>query len=159
MIFMIERLAHTRSGYAFLLSATGYPVMKFVEKYVFNDWQFLVFLVVVVGVDTVLGFWKNWRYHTLSSAGFSKLFTKILIYGSVLVLTHVLTRFTIGGEANTIFSWFDTVMYSAIMVREAISIVEKVGAISPGILPRWILKRLQAFDNSGNPKDLTHGQT
>ena len=47
------------------------------------------------------------------------------------------------------FGWFDDLAYSAIVVREAISIIENIGAINNNLLPPWILKRLRQFDSTG----------
>lgn len=126
------------------------------EKYVFNDWQFLIALVVVVAVDTLLGLVYHFKSGTISNEGFSKLFIKFILYSCVLILSHVLVSFKINGSENVFFNWVDDALYSAIMLREAISILEKTARISPGLLPKWILKRLKQFDESGNIQDLTN---
>lgn len=124
------------------------------EKYIFSDWEFLFFLTVVIGIDTFFGLWKYWKLNLLSSSGFSRFFTKCIIYFAVLILTHLMTNFTVNGKANEIFGWVDSLMYSMIIVREAISIIENITAINPSILPAWILRRLKQFDDSGNLNDL-----
>lgn len=136
--------------YIILLSLPASIVVKLFEKYIFDDWHFFIFLTVLVGLDTILGIVKHWKLNTLSSKGFAALFSKFLIYGAVLILTHVLKNFEIGGAANIIFSWVDDAIYSAIVIREAISILENAGAISPGILPSWILKKFKQFDENGS---------
>jgi toxin secretion/phage lysis holin len=125
-------------------------LVHILEKYVFSDVDFLISLGIVIAMDTVLGFWKHWKSKTVSSQGFSKFISKFVIYGFALVLTHTLTNFTINGVPNSLFGWIDTVIYSAIMVREAISIFENIGAINNNILPSFILKRLKQFDEKGN---------
>jgi hypothetical protein len=42
--------------------------------------------------------------------------------------------------------------YAALVVREAISIIENLGVIKPGLIPLWILKRLKQYDNEGTFK-------
>lgn len=124
------------------------------EKYVFSDWEFLFFLIVIISIDTFFGLWKYWKLNLLSSKGFGRFFTKCIIYFAVLVLTHLLTSFTVKGVVNPVFGWIDHLMYSMIIVREAISIFENITAINPGILPAWILRKLKQFDDSGNLNDL-----
>ncbi len=131
-------------------------IKYYFEKYLFSDWEFLKFLLLIVGLDTCLGIWSNYKAHTISSRGFSKLFTKCIIYFSLLILTNLLTKYCVDGVQNSLFNWLDNVIYCAIIVREAISVLEHMTAISPGILPSWILKRLKQFDESGNLKDLTN---
>lgn len=127
------------------------PIVELFEKYVFNDWQFAIYLSILIVVDTFLGVWKSWKMRNISSTGFARLFTKVIIYFFFLVVTHVATHFQ-DGVANEIFAWFDTIAYSAIVVREIISIIEKMGAISPNLIPKWLLAKLQQFDNTGKFK-------
>ncbi|WP_273210806.1 phage holin family protein [Runella zeae] len=129
-------------------------VLDFVEIYLFNDWPFLWSLLVLVHVDTVLGFWKSAKNRTVSSRGFAGYFEKLGSYAAFLILTHVLITFPIEGTPTKIFAWINNVFYSAIMVREAISIVENIGAIKEGIIPTWILAYLKKYDASGKLEDL-----
>lgn len=140
--------------YVVLCGTAISPVLQILERYFFNDWQFLFFLLVLVGVDTTSGFVKHWKNETVSSLGFAKLFWKLIVYALFLITTHVLTNFTVdGGDAgHVIFEWVDTIVYAALLVRESISICENLAHISPGLIPQWILKRLQQFDETGNPK-------
>jgi hypothetical protein len=155
MIFnTIEYYAQQKWGASIFLATILFPVVEFVNEYIFSDWQFGIFLSIAVILDTVLGFIKHYKRGDISSVGFAKLFNKIITYGAVLIITHLLVNFKIGGERNIIFSWFSQVAYSAIMVREAISIIENLGYIKQDLLPPWILRRLKQFDESGNIKDL-----
>lgn len=124
------------------------------NNYVFSDWQFLIFLAVLVGVDTALGTYKAWKAKSLESRGWGRVIEKVLLYGSVLITTSALIRFPIAGTPTGLFDWADNVMYCAIMVREALSILENVAEIKPDLLPTWVLTRLKNFDESGNFKDL-----
>lgn len=125
-----------------------------VEKYLFNDWQFLSALFVLVMLDTALGVWKNLKTKSLSSRGFAGFFEKMGLYASFLIVTHVLITFTVNGKEVGVFAWIDNVFYSAIMVREAISILENIGTIKPDLIPAWILAYLKKFDASGKLSDL-----
>jgi phage-related holin len=124
-------------------------ITQLFETYVFDDWQFFASLSVLVALDTLTGIVVHFRKKDLSSSAFARLFTKVLIYACVLILTHSLKQFTVDGQTNVVFSWIDSVMYSAIMAREAISILENIGEIQPGIVPKWILVRLKKFDETG----------
>ena len=131
----------------FFLGWTFAPIVKFVEKYVYNDWEFLKFLFVICIVDTALGFFKAIIQKNVSSKGFSMVFSKLITYMSALITTHVLVSFTIDKQVNIIFSWFNTVVFSAIIVREAISIFENIAIIQPGAFPKKILSYLKYFDS------------
>ena len=124
-------------------------MLTFVEKYLFNDWNFLAYLGVLIAVDTVFGVQHHWVQHTISSRAFSRLFTKVFIYMGLLVLTHVLTTFQVHGKPQVLFSWFDTFMYSCMMAREGLSILEHVAGIEPRLVPKALLKRLALISNEG----------
>lgn len=147
-------LFRTRNSTWLTLSALSVPVVKFVETYLFADWEFARFLAIAIAVDTLLGFIKHWKLGTISKDGFFKLCWKLVIYGFLLVLTHIMVYFKVRGEKNGFFDWFDTTAYSAIMVHEAISIAQSMAIVKPGLFPNWLLKRLEAFDKSGNFKHL-----
>lgn len=128
--------------------ALSVPV-HYIEKYLFADWQFIGSLVVLVVLDTLTGIWKHWTHNTISSRGFGKFCKKLILYGCVLIVTHTLISFRVQGQPNTVFGWIDTIVYSAIIVREALSVFENVAAIYPDLLPKWLLKKLKDFDATG----------
>jgi phage-related holin len=125
------------------------PVLVLIEKYLFNDWNFLAYLGVLIVVDTVFGVQHHWRAHSISSREFSRLFTKCGIYMGLLVLAHVLTTFQVHGKPQVLFSWFDTFMYSCMMAREGLSIMEHIAGIEPRLVPKALLKRLALISDEG----------
>lgn len=139
-------LAYLLAGWMFA------PFIHFIDKYIFSDWEFLKSLFIICTVDTVLGFLKAVKLKQVSSKGFGMVFNKLIVYSSAIITTHVLVTFSIHNQICSIFSWFDTVVFSAIIVREAISIFENISIIEPGVFPASILKYLQQFDSfTGKP--------
>jgi phage-related holin len=124
-------------------------VLPFIERNLFSDWHFLGSLCVLIMVDTVFGVQRNWVTHSISSRAFSRLFTKASIYLGLLVLTHQLTTYQVHGVVNGVFGWFDTFMYSCMMAREAVSILEHVACIEPRLVPKGLLKRLALISDEG----------
>lgn len=129
------------------------PIVGVIEKYLFADWQFVIFLLILVSIDTLLGLAIAWHENNLDAADFGAVFKKVILYLVLLILTHVLVHFTIDGHANTIFGWFNSAAYSAIMVRESLSILANLGKLYPGLVPTSIIKRLKQFDEDGQPKN------
>lgn len=125
------------------------PVIQFIETYVFSDWQFIMFLIILVAGDTVLGLMKAWKHCEIQSKGFGQVLYKLFAYCSVLIVTHVLTHYKVHGNESLIFLWFDDFAYGAIVLRESISILENISIIYPGIVPNLILKRLKNFNLTG----------
>jgi phage-related holin len=123
------------------------PIVSWIEKYVYSDWEFLKFLFVVVAVDTMLGFAKAIVLKNVSSKGFGMVLKKIIIYSSALITTSAMVKFTVGGAPQAAFGFMNNMVFSAIMVREAISIFENIAEIDPTIMPAWILKYLHKFNS------------
>jgi toxin secretion/phage lysis holin len=123
------------------------PIIQFIEKYVFNDWDYLRFLFIIAMVDTALGTYKALLKRQFSSRSFGACINKIVVYMAALITTHVMISFTVHNKAYPVFSWFDTVVFSAIIIREAVSIFENIAVIEPGVLPSSMLKYLKGFDS------------
>lgn len=131
------------------IGAIATPGFMALEHYVFNDWEFLAFLCLLIVLDTVTGVWKSIKYHRISSSAFGRLFEKIVVYGIALIVIHALTTFPKSDTAKAVFGWVEHLGYAAFMVREGISIFENLGAIRPQLIPPFILKRLRNFNETG----------
>ena len=140
-----------------LITMIALPITPFIElfeKYVFGDWEFVKYLVVLVVIDTVLGFSKHYIKHDISSKAYGMIAKKIVSYSIVMIVAHVVATFRVGGEQIESLVWFRYFACSALMVRESISIIENLEVISPGFIPKSIVRRLSEFDsNTGKPID------
>jgi phage-related holin len=155
----IEQLIDIKWQCAVLIASISFPFIEIINRYIFDDWQFVAFMGILIFLDTMLSLIKHWKAGTIESSGFAKFFIKVLVYGCVLILTHILTHFEVNQKENVVFTWFSQVTYSAIMVREAISILENLAHIKPDLIAPWILRRLKKFDENGNPHDLNPQNT
>jgi phage-related holin len=131
------------SLYLYLLLWIGW------KKYIFRDWEFLKFLVVLIVIDTLVSWVFHLRKKDFSSKGFAMIMTKLFVYSCLLIVAHVLGGYTIDGQVTTTFTWFRSLMSTALIVRESVSIVENAGKISPNLVPSWIRKYLRDFDENG----------
>lgn len=129
-------------------------VLDFVQIYLFRDWQFLIFLLVMVHLDTILGVWKAVKFKQVSSRGFAAYFEKLGMYLIFLIASHVLYNLPIEGKPEIIFSGIKNSSYVFIIVREFISLIESIGVIRPGLINPNILSYLKKFDASGKFSDL-----
>ncbi len=132
-----------------ILGAISAPILSLIKTYIYDDWDFFKFFFPLIIMDTVLGVAKNWKYGTLSSKAWGKIFWKLFSYGFILILAHIMTHFTIDGQVVIVFSWFDDAVYSALMIKEGISILENLGAINENLVPTWLLNKLKYFDVNG----------
>lgn len=118
-------------------------IAELIERYVVGDCHWVVYLAVLMVLDTILGFTKHWITHTVSSKGWGDVGIKLLLYTAVLILGHTLGSAEIAAGTGTgHLAWFKTFSCVFLMVRETISIVENIEEIKPGFFPRWLVKRL-----------------
>lgn len=131
-------------------------VRKVTEKYIFADWEFLTFLFILIVIDTSLGLWKAYNKGEICSKGFSLLFRKLIAYCMVLILTHIVTHYTVEGYQNEVMNWFDNFVFASLIIRESISILENIAIIYPNIIPNSILKKLNRLDGGFRFKSNNH---
>ena len=142
-----------------LIALPTTPFVELFEKYVFGDWEFVKWLVVLVCVDTALGFVKHWISKDVSSKAYGMIAKKLIIYSCVLVLSHVMSNFRIADQIVDSFVWFRYFACTALMIREALSIIENVEDICPGFFPKNIIRKLQGFDNETGKKEETKDES
>jgi phage-related holin len=131
------------------------PAVQWLRTYVFDDEPFLISLTLVVAVDTVLGVWRGLAERSLSSRAFAALFKKVAFYALFLVAVHAVARHQVNGTPNVLLTWLDSVAYSLILVRELLSIIENGAALRLFAPPRWLIERLELFNQTGRfePRD------
>jgi phage-related holin len=124
-------------------------VIMIIDKYVFNDWEFIAMLTVLIALDTLLGFYVAFIERKVSSDKFAKLFTKIIVYMVMLICSHAATHVRANGSEIIVLAWLDSVIYSGIVVREILSLFEKCAVIQPNLIPKWIVNRLKQYNETG----------
>ena len=133
-----------------VLVAVVTPIIGFFEKYIFGDWEYLTFLILLIVGDTLLGVYLHWRNKSISADAWWKIGDKLITYMSLVIAIHILSHFTIDGVEVRALQWTKYLGYSGMIVKEAISIVTNVGKINSKLVPNALLKRLKDFDNKGN---------
>ena len=138
---------------AFKIGIMYSATLSVVEKYIFADWQYLIFLMVLIGIDTGLGFILAIRKKNISIDKARRLLHKFVIYFSVLCVTHILANFTVNGKPQALFgTWFTTTVYASLLAMEGLSIFRNLSIFKPGMIPPWITKRLKEFTDTGELK-------
>ena len=113
--------------------------------YLFGDGKILIPVFALVFLDAIVGVWrakKEKRYK--GSKGFSRTCAKFFIYLIMIGTAHVLDREFPGNYASTSMKTF-------LMVTEAISILENIGALGWPV-PLKLLKYLKMFSDDKKKK-------
>lgn len=134
-----------------LISLVSVPLtfLADLSRYFYQDWEFAKWIGVAVVIDTLLGIAKHIIHRDASSEDFwQKFIKKIVGYMALMILSNILTNYTVGGNVVGATQWMGTYLCTFMMVREAISIMENVNAIIR-IIPRSVLKRFKDFNDKG----------
>lgn len=119
------------------------------SRYLYQDWEFARWIAVAVALDTVLGVIKHLLHKDASSESFfSKFGKKIAVYIVLLILSNVLTKYTVQGSIIGPTQWIGSYLCVFMMVREGFSCVENIQAIYP-IFPTSFVRRLKDFNDRG----------
>lgn len=120
-----------------------------VSQYFYQDWEFAKWIGVAVLIDTILGVWKHFKHRdACSESFFGKFGKKILVYIILMILSNVVSNFTVYGSPVGTTKWIGTYICVFMIVREAFSIVENIQAIYP-IFPVAFVKRLKDYNDKG----------
>lgn len=132
------------------------PLFYIIETYFFDDWEFLKFLLVAMLIDWIWGFALAWKARAVSQEGFQKFGKKLAEYGTLLILGHIMLNARSGGDPITVFGYLTTTIHGYLLVREAISILEKIARVSPSLVPKWLLDKLKVYRDTGNVNPQEH---
>jgi toxin secretion/phage lysis holin len=123
-------------------------------RYVYQDWEFAKWIALAVVLDTILGLVKAWMKKDISSEEFWQKFSKkIFAYICLLILSNIMQNYTVNGSNVGATEWVGSYLCTFMLVREAISILENVNAITP-IVPKWVLDRMRDFtEKEGNSEE------
>lgn len=146
---VLDSAFHKLNFVAVLLFSLGLaPYLDMFEEYVFSDWQFMMSVLVLVGIDTVTGVWKGFEQKQISSYRFRDVLRKLVLYFMLMIAGSVGATYMVQGEQNVILGIFDNIIYGFIMVTECISILENMAELGVPV-PIWIKKRLRNFTDRG----------
>ena len=131
------------------IGALPLTVLVNVLKYVYQDWEFAKWIGIAVLVDTAVSLVKHWLLKDISSETFwAKFAKKIFVYMMLLITSNILSNYTVNGHVVGSTQWLGEYLCVAMLIREAVSIVENSNAILSWC-PTWLLKRLKDFNDKG----------
>jgi hypothetical protein len=114
------------------LDLTG--LLNFISKYVFADLTYLKFLAIACIIDLITGVWKvivNEGIKSVTSRGLRDTVSKLISYGSFLIIIHILTHFEINGQVSSSFLWMNKVALEFLILVEIKSVYENIIRINP----------------------------
>lgn len=137
-----------------LLAGTAAWALELTEIYVFRDFRFMIFLLLMVGYDAYSGIQKTRFLHkqdpALHPAPSSKVFkdktfSKIMYYVIMLSSLHGLAHFKVNDVEVTIFHAFEYTAMISLMASEFWSIQENYAAMGRKTLFSLAWEKIQQF--------------
>ncbi|QCR23073.1 phage holin family protein [Pontibacter sp. SGAir0037] len=136
-----------------LIAAKYTDALQFVNKYIFADWDFIPYLVVIITIDTFTGVYANWKLGKLHSFKMRSLFEKIQMYAVGLIIIHGIASHLVDGSPNKLVllvaPYLKNSMYLFMLACEALSVEENLNKIGKSYLPKWIRKKLLDYKETG----------
>ena len=113
-------------GYKWLIAAFTSAVAYVLPQPMLRDMAIGVFILILF--DTVTGVASAWSTgKAVKSAKFGRVLTKILAYGSVIVVASVAGKYVLGG--SPLLQSAQVAVLTLIMCREGLSVLENVNGI------------------------------
>ncbi|WP_400194051.1 phage holin family protein [Hymenobacter sp. B81] len=132
------------------------------EKYVFSDWNALVFLMVLFLIDTALGMTRSWKQGRFHSRGMRQMFVKLREYAIGVIVAHVFCNIPIDGEMLTdavpyLGKGVKGIIYLAILFIESKSIDENLrGMGGRGLpFPKFLRQGMTDWEETGQFRSKT----
>lgn len=151
-LFLYKKLGFIGSLFvSFATASIATPFIKFVNTYVYDDWNFFGFFVVALSVDLMSGVVKNWIKKSICiEEGLVKFFRKTFTCVGILVMFHVFTNFEDGTASAFAREYFDMIKRAMILSFIGLSAIVNIYEISGGKFPPlWLISRLKEFDDQG----------
>lgn len=122
------------------------PVLCFIQEYLYNDWNFLSSLLILMALDIVTGVAKAYKLGKIvTSTGLRDTLIKVFQYGVSLIVIHILVSFQIDGEEVSILDYADEAGYTFLIVIEAKSIFENLHVVDGRVDFTGIIDKLKTM--------------
>ncbi|SDG72131.1 Bacteriophage holin family protein [Dyadobacter soli] len=145
-----------------LVAGIGAWLLEFVETYVFSDFKYLVYLLLMIAYDAYSGIQKQKYLNKQDPANYppvtakvfkDKTFSKLMYYVCVLSSLHGLAHLQIDGIEVTIFHAVEYSAMLTIMATEFWSVQENYAAIGKKTILQLAWDNLKAYIPSKKSPD------
>lgn len=105
------------------------PTAMLIEKYIFDDWSFLPYLLIAMCLDLITALMRVYLKqgaNEITSRGLRQSVVKSVQYLVFLITIHLITNIHVKGERIEIYDWMLDIAYTFLMVIEVRSIWENL---------------------------------
>lgn len=124
----------------------GTPIVYFIERYLFNDWDYLVSLALLVGMDTLMGAIAHAKEGNFSTKlGIRGFLIKVASLTATLLCIGIIDNTTIGGHGSILEGVIDAGAFAIMMAFEGISVLKNIYRIKKFEVIVWLLQKLDVL--------------
>lgn len=122
-------------------------LFSLIDAYLATESKLFINIFVLVAIDTIMGVIVAYNLKVVSSTKFSKVITKLLVYVLLIIAVNQGHINNPNDGLRVMMQWFDNVVYSTILIREILSILEKATKLKFIKLPAKLMERLEQFES------------
>ena len=129
------------------------PIIYFIESYVFNDWNFLITVVLLLFLDAlVLSIMALLIRDYKIEEAFRSFLLKSLAISLTIIVISIIDLSFIRGEKPLAIQWVNMGFYAVLLTFIGISILKNIYRIYPWDAIKYLLDKLDKFKEP--PKQL-----
>jgi phage-related holin len=108
------------------------PIIHFIETYVFNDWDFLVTVLLLMFIDAIIMTVRALMQRTYKiETAFNDFFKKTLAITFTITCISIIDLALIDGERSVFIDWVNGGFYSVLLMFINVSILKNIYHIYP----------------------------
>lgn len=109
------------------------PVSTWLHKYLFDDWSFIITIMLALGVDLVLGTWRALREKSFAWSKLGTFGIKAGVYFAVLFIIHAAAFHEKNPAIKDIAEYLDSGLYWIFLGHELLSIIAHARALGVNV--------------------------
>lgn len=131
----------------------GTPVFYLVERYIFNDWDFLISLMLLFFLDTVVGSTAAVIEGVFRpTIGVKRFGLKLMGYTLTILCIGIMDNTLISGKASWLEGIIDAGAFAVMIAFEGASVLKNIYRIYPFEPIKVLLKKIEIYYNKQRDK-------
>lgn len=129
------------------------PMLYIFERYIFDDWDFLVSLLLLFLLDTIVGSLAAFIEGVFKpSIGMKRFGLKLMGYTLTIICIGIMDNTLIAGKANWLEGVVDAAAFAVMMSFEGASVLKNIYRIYPFEPIKILLAKLDVYYNRQRDK-------
>lgn len=131
----------------------GTPAFYLVERYVFNDWDFLISLILLFFLDTIVGSVAAMIEGVFKpTVGVKRFGLKLIGYTLTILCIGIMDNTLISGRANWLEGVIDAGAFAIMISFEGASVLKNIYRIYPFEPIKLLLAKIEIYYNKQKDK-------